>query len=186
MSVLPSTLYKPPTHLSILNPFVQNWTPTGSFEFYERAWAQPNSCEGLRQYLLAFDNICGLAHQYLPKFVDNICQSASQVFASLAHPSAADNHTLSDGPRSRASNASICSLLQLKTICEVKLLDEILFEEITFVWAQNYLEIKIFGLISILLKLVFFVERKTIAHRYFEWNTYFSYFWATYFYFLIL
>lgn len=50
--------------------------------------------------MLAFDdNICGPdAHQCLPKFVDNICQSASsQVFASLAHPSAADNHTLSDG-----------------------------------------------------------------------------------------
>ena len=33
------------------------------------------------------------------KFVDNICQSGSQVFASPAHPSALDNHTLSDGTR---------------------------------------------------------------------------------------
>ena len=39
------------------------------------------------------------ASMFAAKFVDNICQSASQVFASLAHPSAADNHTLSDGPR---------------------------------------------------------------------------------------
>ena len=39
------------------------------------------------------------ASMFAAKFVDNICQSASQVFASLAHPSAADNHTLSDLPR---------------------------------------------------------------------------------------
>ena len=90
---------------------IPNQNPTGHLDSM-RGLGQPvpPSCEGLRQYLSAFDdNICGLGgHQYLPKFVDNICQSgSSQVFASLAHPSAADNHTLSDGAEHPTASNSI-------------------------------------------------------------------------------
>ena len=70
------------------------------------------------------DNICwhlttifaSLAHQCLPKFVDNICQSSICLSCSPIRGRQSYFVWRPTDPRTQASNRSICALFQLKTI----------------------------------------------------------------------
>ena len=72
--------------------------PTGHLNSM-RGLRQPGQASHMWRIATIFVGLSCVCINICQKCVDNICQSGSQVFASPAHPSALDNHTLSDGPR---------------------------------------------------------------------------------------
>ena len=122
MNVLP---YKPPK--LIMPCTIPCQTPKGHLNSM-RGLVGPNpphvkDCDNICWHLTTIFAGPG-ASMFAAKFVDNICQSASQVFASLAHPSAADNHTLSDGPRHGPIHGPEHPTDQYALCCSSKLFDE--------------------------------------------------------------
>ena len=102
------------------------------------------------------------ASMFAAKFVDNICQSASQVFASLAHPSAADNHTLSDGPRHGPIHGPKHPTDQYALCCRSKL---ILFANFKYLLPPKTICVWIFKYDILLL---LFIQPKWIPKESFE------------------
>ena len=92
MNALP---YKSP-HRECLN--IPNWSPNRPLNSM-RGLQQPGQASHMWRIATIFVGPSCVCINICQKCVDNICQSGSQVFASPAHPSALDNHTLSDGPR---------------------------------------------------------------------------------------